>query len=154
MSETPEQIAADLAAQFEGFSSIPYLDTVAVPHVWTIGYGSIWLNGDGRTPVTKDTPAIDEPTARQWMANEFRTLSFDLADAVSVALTDDEIAALEDFIYNVGIGNFRSSTLLVKLNAGDFGGAAAEIDRWDHAGGKVIAGLLRRRQAETALFNT
>jgi len=154
MSETPEQKAADLAAEFEGFSSIPYLDTIAVPHVWTIGYGSIWVNGDGRTPVTKDTPAIDEPTARRWMANELHATALFIASVVKVALTDDETAALLDLVLNIGEGNFRSSTLLVKLNAGDYAGAAAEIDKWDHAGGKVVAGLLRRRQAETDLFNT
>ena len=154
MSETPEQKAADLAAEFEGFSSIPYLDTVAVPHVWTIGYGSIWQNGDGQTPVTKDTPPIDEPTARAWMATELKSTALTIADTVQVVLTDDEKAALEDFIFNLGAGNFRSSTLLVKLNAGDYAGAALEIDKWDHAGGVVVAGLLRRRQAETDLFNT
>ena len=70
-----------------------------------------------------------------------------------VPLTIDEKIALLDFIYNLGGGNFRSSTLLRKLNAGDYAGAAAEFDNWDHAGGKVLAGLLKRRQAETDLFN-
>jgi GH24 family phage-related lysozyme (muramidase) len=71
---------------------------------------------------------------------------------VSAPLTLDQWAALGDFIYNVGAGNFRASTLLKKLNARDYAGAAAELDKWDHAGGRVLAGLLKRRQAETALF--
>ena len=69
-------------------------------------------------------------------------------------LTIDEKIALLDFIYNLGAGKFRSSTLLKKLNAGDYNGAAAEFDNWDHAGGKVLAGLLKRREAETKLFKT
>jgi lysozyme len=154
MSETPEQKAADLAAQFEGFSSAPYLDTVAKPPRWTIGYGSVWLNGDSADAVTASTPPIDEPTARQWMANELRFTAEFLAGRVEVPLTEDEKAALESLIYNIGSGNFRSSTLLTLLNEGQYEQAAAQIDLWDHAGGVVVAGLLRRRQAETDLFNT
>jgi lysozyme len=154
MSETPEQKAADLAAQFEGFSARPYLDTLAKPPVWTQGYGSIWINGDGVTPVTADSPEIDEPTGRLWMANEMHSAALEIARVVQARLTVDETTALEDFIYNLGQGAFESSTLLRKLNAGDYAGAAAQIDLWDHAGGKVVAGLLRRRQAETNLFNT
>ncbi len=152
MSETPEQKAADFAAQFEGFSAAPYLDTVAAPPVWTIGYGSTTVNGDGETPVTADTAPIDEPTGRQWMANEFLRGAKVLADAVKVPLTVDEEAALLSFVYNVGIGAFLSSTLLRKLNAGDYAGAEAELPRWDHSGGTEVAGLLRRRLAEQALF--
>lgn len=71
---------------------------------------------------------------------------------VTITLTQGEFDALVDFVYNVGAGNFASSTLLKDLNAGDVQGAADQFDRWDHASGKVVAGLLRRRQAETALF--
>jgi len=73
---------------------------------------------------------------------------------VKEPLSDDQTAALADFIYNLGAGNFRSSTLLRKLNAGDYAGAAAEFDKWDYAGGKELAGLLRRREAETTLFTS
>jgi lysozyme len=78
--------------------------------------------------------------------------ALEIARVVKVWLTVDETAALQDFVYNLGIGNFESSTLLRKLNAGDYAGAAAQIDLWDHAGGRVVAGLLRRRQVGTALF--
>ena len=69
-----------------------------------------------------------------------------------VALTPLQQGALADFVYNLGAKNFRSSTLLRLLNAGDYAGAAAQFDRWDMAGGKMPAGLLRCRQAETELF--
>jgi GH24 family phage-related lysozyme (muramidase) len=58
-----------------------------------------------------------------------------------------------DLCFNIGAHAFATSTLVTLLNAGDFNGAALELDKWDHANGKVIAGLLRRREAETALFN-
>ena len=61
---------------------------------------------------------------------------------------------LVDFVFNVGEGAFRGSRLLQFLNAGDFASAAAQFELWDHAGGVVNLGLLRRRQAEAALFNS
>ena len=152
MSDTipVEPDAIDMAARFEGFSGTPYRDPTGVP---TIGYGSIWI-GDSGQRVTMDTPPIDEATARVWLAHELARAARTIAQDVRVPLSAHETAALEDFIYNLGAGNFGSSTLLRKLNAGDRAGAAAEIDRWDHAGGRVLAGLLRRREAETAEFRT
>jgi lysozyme len=74
--------------------------------------------------------------------------------AVKVPITQDEFNALVDFVFNVGAGNFDSSTLLRELNAGDYAGAADQFARWDLAGGKVVEGLLRRRVAEADLFKT
>ena len=144
--------AEALAEPFEGFSSKPYLDTIANPPRWTIGFGSVYLP-DGSN-VTADTPSIDLETARKWMAHELIHAALTIASLVKVKMTDDETVALMDMIYNIGSGNFASSTLLRKLNAGDFRGAADEIDKWCHSGGEVVAGLLRRREAETALFLT
>jgi lysozyme len=71
---------------------------------------------------------------------------------VTVDLTQDEFDALVDFTFNLGCSAFESSTLLKDLNKGDIAGAAAQFERFDHAGGKVVAGLLRRRTAEASLF--
>lgn len=148
--------AADLAAgtitpQFEGYSATPYWDPDG--KVWTTGYGSTRIGGTG-APVTQFTPAIDEPTARAWAAAELTAALRTIKADVRVPLTVHETAALADFIYNVGAGNFGSSTLLHLLNAGDYEGAAAQFARWNVAGGKVLAGLIRRRAAEKALFDT
>ena len=67
--------------------------------------------------------------------------------------TQDEFDALVDFAYNVGNGAFKGSRMLHVLNSGDYAGAAAQFQRWDHVGDDVSAGLLRRRQAEVGLFN-
>lgn len=142
--------ATDLAIAYEGYEPSPYRDPAGI---WTIGYGSIRLNGVGPSRVTASTPAITEPQARTWLAAELKTCAMAVVNSTHVPLTDGQQAALIDFVYNLGAGAIASSTLLRKLNAGDYAGAAAQFDLWDHAGGKVLAGLLRRRQAETDLFN-
>ena len=73
---------------------------------------------------------------------------------VTVPLTDNQFGALVSFTFNVGPANFNKSTLLRKLNAGDYKGAAAELPKWRHAAGRVLNGLIRRRAAEQALFNS
>jgi lysozyme len=71
---------------------------------------------------------------------------------VKVPLAQGQFDALVSFSFNVGLGALGSSTLLRKLNAGDYRGAAAEFPRWNKAGGKVYEGLTRRRAAERSLF--
>jgi len=144
-----EASAADFAAPFEGFRAAPYRDPVGV---WTIGYGST-RDAFGK-PVAANTPPVTEAQARALMARDMTACAEEIARDCKVYLTDDQKVALTDFIYNLGAGAFRNSTLLKKLNAGDYAGAAAEFDNWDHAGGKVLAGLLKRREAETQLFKT
>jgi lysozyme len=72
--------------------------------------------------------------------------------AVEVPLTDNQFAALVSFAFNVGLGALKSSTLLARLNARNYSEAAAQLDRWNKASGRVLAGLVRRRAAEKALF--
>ena len=120
--------------------------------MWTIGFGS--TRDSSGAPVTADTPPVTEDDARALAKRDLLSAAAEVTRDVQVTLNDQQTAALEDFIYNLGAGNFRSSTLLRKLNAGDYDGAAAEFDKWDRAGGQVLAGLLRRRQAETDLFQS
>ena len=144
-----EDKAVDLGEEFEGFRSEPYQDSGGV---WTIGFGST-RDGDSR-PVTASTPPVTMDEAQALAKRDLTWAAREVTNDVTVQLTDNQVAAIEDLIYNIGSGNFRSSTLLRKLNAGDFDGAAAEFDKWDHAAGQVLAGLLRRRQAETDLFQS
>jgi lysozyme len=71
---------------------------------------------------------------------------------VKVDLAQWQFDALVSFAYNCGIGNLKSSTLLRKVNKGDFAGAAREFGKWNKAGGRVLTGLTRRRAAEATLF--
>jgi lysozyme len=140
--------AVTLAMNSEGFSATPYWDPDG--KVWTYGFGSTRdFNGN---PVTRFTPPITRVQGVTLMRRDLTSAAGEVARDVHIALTEHERAALDDFVYNVGAGNFRGSTLLRKLNAGDRVGAANEFEKWDHAGGRVLAGLLRRRLAERDEF--
>src|ERR1700760_2018795 len=145
---TASDDATQLVTAFEGFRSCPYRDPTGV---WTIGYGS--TRDAAGNPVCATTPCIPQDVARSLVERDLGAAFAEVARDVHTPLTASQTAALADFVYNLGAGNFRASTLLRKLNAGDYAGAAAEFDKWDHAGGRELAGLLRRRQAETQLFN-
>lgn len=147
MEQTAETLAADLIAKWEGFRARPYLDAVQVP---TIGYGTTRYPNGFKVRMTDVT--ITEAQGRAYLIHDMAGAMQAVRDLVKVPLTDGQSAALTSFIYNLGRGAFAGSTLLRKLNAGDYAGAAAEFGRWNRAGGKVLAGLTRRRADEAALF--
>ena len=131
-----------LTKGFEGLRLMAYQDSVGV---WTIGYGH---TGADVLPCH----GITEPEAEALLLSDMQEAVACVNGAVKVPLTQGQFDALSDFCFNCGRGNFLSSTLLRKVNAGDYEGAAAQFTLWDHAGGQVIAGLLARRKAEAALF--
>ena len=139
--------AVSLATVFEGFSATPYQDSVGV---WTIGYGST-RDVLGK-PVTAQTPPATKVIAEGLMRRDLMAAVTVIRDDVRVPLTTEETAALVDLVYNIGRSAFAGSTLLRDINAGRFDEASLEFLKWDHAGGSVLAGLLRRRQAERELF--
>ena len=145
-TDVPDDAVA-LATVFEGFSATPYQDSGGI---WTIGYGST-RDVLGK-PVTAQTPAVNKSMAEGMMRRDLMNALTVIHDDVKVPLTADETAALVDFTYNVGQGDFAGSTLLRDINAGRFDLAAAQFDAWDHAGGQVLSGLLRRREAERTEF--
>jgi lysozyme len=132
-----------LTEQFEGCRLTAYQD---VAGVWTIGYGHTG-------PDVSPGLTITQAQAEQLLQQDAASAAACVNQAVTVALNQDEFDALVDFVFNIGRGAFQASTMLRDLNSGDFAGAAGEFDKWDHAGGKVVAGLLRRREAEQALFD-
>jgi lysozyme len=133
-----------LTEQFEGCELTAYQDQVGV---WTIGYGHTGPDVVAGLVITQDQ-------AQALLAKDVGSAAACVNDVVTVQLSQEEFDALADFVFNLGAGAFRGSTLLRVLNTGDFASAAAQFDAWDRAGGAVVAGLLRRRQAETALFQT
>jgi len=133
-----------LTESFEGLELTAYQDQVGV---WTIGYGH---TGPDVTPGL----TITQAQAQALLAQDVGGAVVCVNDAVTVSLTQNQFDALVDFVFNLGCAAFTGSTLLRDVNAGDFAGAATQFDRWDRAGGQVVAGLLRRRQAETAMFTT
>jgi lysozyme len=131
-----------LTEQFEGCSLTAYPD---VKGVWTIGYGHTGGVQPGQT--------CTQEQADEWLQIDIQTAVRAVQTLVKVPLTQDEFNALCDFVFNIGSGNFAASTMLAKLNLGDYAGAAAQFQRWDLAGGNVIQGLLNRRIAEENEFN-
>jgi lysozyme len=130
-----------LTERFEGFRSDSYQDQAGV---WTIAYG--------HTRGVTEGMQCTEDEGRQWLDEDIALCEADVNSNVTVALTQGEFDALCDFSFNLGCAALNGSTLLKELNAGDYAGAAAEFAKWDHAGGQVVAGLLRRRLAEESEF--
>ena len=137
----------ELIKSFESYRGYPYYDSVKVP---TIGYGTTYYP-DGRRVRISDAPVTEAQATELLMAN---LVSFERAieDALQVEVTQSQFDALVSFAYNVGAGAAAGSTLMRRLNAGDVRGAADQFLRWNKAGGVVLRGLTRRREAERALF--
>lgn len=117
------------------------------PTPWTCGWGQ---TGVDITKATVWTQAIADTRLVQRLQQAGREVD----SLVKVKLTAGEKAALADFEFNEGEGNLSKSTLLIKVNASDFVGAAAEFMQWDEAGGRVVSGLEARRAANRQLFTT
>jgi GH24 family phage-related lysozyme (muramidase) len=126
---------------FEGLRLEAYLDPVGV---WTIGYGT--------TSGVRSGMVITATEAEDLLRQDLRRFEAAVAENVKVSINDDQFSALVSFTYNVGEGALSSSTLLRLLNQGNIQGAADQFPRWNKAGGRVLAGLTRRRNAERALF--
>ena len=135
-----------LIKQFEGCKLTAYQDSVGV---WTIGYG--WTQPVDGKPIRAGM-TINQETAERLLKTGLVSYESDVSRLVKVGLTQGQFDALVSFTYNLGARSLSTSTLLRKLNAGDYAGAADEFLRWNKAGGKVLNGLTRRREAERALF--
>lgn len=141
---------ARFIARFEGFSSKLYNDPAG--HC-TIGYGHLVHRGrcNGTEPADfRD--GITRERALELLKKDARTAAGEVSRSVHVRLNQHQFDALVSFVYNVGGGNFRRSTLLKELNAGRYENVPKQLDRWVNAGGRRLEGLVRRRKAEGALF--
>ncbi|HDT2096167.1 TPA: lysozyme [Enterobacter roggenkampii] len=135
-----------LIKEFEGCKLTAYQDSVGV---WTIGYG--WTQPVDGKPIRAGM-TIKQETAERLLKTGLVSYESDVSRLVKVSLTQGQFDALVSFTYNLGARSLSTSTLLRKLNASDYAGAADEFLRWNKAGGKVLNGLTRRREAERALF--
>lgn len=131
-----------LTERFEGDVLTAYQDQRGI---WTIGYGHTAGVAPGQT--------ITQEQAVAYLEDDIAAAARCVNACVTVKLTQAQFDALVDFTFNVGTGNFERSTLLKDINAGRFPAALAQFDLWDHCGGIVDAGLLRRREAEAAEFS-
>lgn len=139
-----ERMNTDIEREFEGLSLTAYPDPGTGGEPWTIGYG--------HTGGVRQGDTCTQAQAEQFLLDDLKAAIHAVHAAVHVPLTEEEEGALVDLVFNIGAGNFQGSTLLRLLNAGDYHGAAEQFQRWNKAGGKVLAGLTRRRAAEAELF--
>ena len=86
------------------------------------------------------------------LVEELKEYESYVENMVTVDLTQEQFDALTVWVYNLGPTNFKNSTLLRKLNSGDYSAVPTEIKRWNKAGGKVLEGLVKRREAEAKMF--
>ena len=135
------QKGVDLIKSFEGLRLKSYRDSGGV---WTIGYG--------HTQNVKENQEISEQQAEEYLKADLHWAEEAVEECVMVDVTPNQFAALVSFAYNVGSVSLRDSTLLMCINRKNFAGAADQFQRWIYAGGDVLEGLIRRREAEKALF--
>ena len=133
---------------FEGFRSSVYSCSAGVP---TIGWGSTYYT-DG-TRVSPGDPEISKEQAEDLLVFGLRTAENAVARLVKpVALNENQFSSLVSFVYNIGSGNFQSSTLRQRLRRKDYSKAALEFPKWRRANGRILRGLVERRKREKALF--
>lgn len=140
-------VGIELVKHFESFFPNAYL---CPAKVWTIGWGHTGLKHKDGT--VQEGRKITREEGERLLRHDMGQFEKAVSEAVKVPLEQCEFDALVSFAFNVGSGALRSSTLLRKLNAGNKREAAEEFLKWNKGGGKVLAGLTRRRKAEREMF--
>jgi lysozyme len=143
-----EQLVIPLIEKFEGYCDHAYQDSVGI---WTIGFGTTHYP-NGHAVRHGDTCTRNE--AEEWLLHDLKHSIDCVHRYAEVELAEHQLAALYSWVYNLGCGAFRKSTMLKQINRGHFDEAATEMKKWCHAGGKLLAGLVRRRDEEAKLFLT
>ena len=131
----------ELIKKFEGCETTAYQDSVGV---WTIGFGHTKGVEEGQTCSIED--------AESMLADEMDEYEGYINNMVKVDLQQHEFDALVAWVYNLGPTNLSESTMLKVLNGGQFDRVPDEMNRWTRAGGEILEGLVRRRQAESLMF--
>lgn len=135
-----------LLEQFEGLRLEAYLDSASIA---TIGFGSIkYPNGNK----VKLGDKITKAQAKEYKLHDLKEFESTVNTSVKVPLTQNQYDALVSLSYNIGSNAFKNSTLLKKLNSGDYKGAAEQFLVWNKVSSKKVQGLVNRREAERNLF--
>jgi lysozyme len=138
--------AVEIIKQHEGLRLEVYQDSAG--H-YTIGYGH-----KNATPPPCDscTRPVTPEVAEGLLKNDLEFIAHEIQQFITTDLNDNQMSAVISFAFNLGAHAFAGSTLLKEINAGNFDNAADEFLKWDHAGGRVLPGLLARRTDERNLF--
>lgn len=148
-SEIAVKIARDLCIQFEGFSAAPYLCPAGY---WTIGYGTVYKPDGSR--VTQTHEPITKALALSWLDHELihNYMPQVLARTPNLLKYPQVLGALTDFAYNLGGARYRASTLARCVQQENWTEARAQLLLWTRGGGRVLPGLVRRRNTEAKFF--
>lgn len=143
------QATIDLVKEFEGLRTKAYKDSAGV---WTIGYGTTARAGLGIEPAAG--MEITEAEAEYYLQKGLEKFSTEIAGVFKTPINENQFGACVSLAYNIGPGAFKRSSVVRHFNLGNTKKAADSILMWNKAGGKVLKGLVRRREAERALFMT
>lgn len=142
---TVNQATIDLIKKEEGLRLEAYPDPGTGGEPFTIGYG--------HTGGVKEGDVITEAKAEELLRRDIGTAVIGVSGAVNVKLNDNQFGACVSLAYNIGVTNFKKSSLLAEINKGNFEIASAKFPNYNKANGHVMAGLTKRREAERDLFN-
>ena len=141
----------ELIKEFEGFRANAYLCPTKIP---TIGYGNTFWEDGRRVRMGEQISKSRAEALLLHTVNGFvATGVFDSLNK-NIKISQNQFDAMVSLAYNIGLGAFRNSTLLRKVNVGDFIGASLEFPKWNRSGGKRLLGLTRRREREKLLFES
>ncbi len=138
------QRGLDLIKSFEALRLTAYKPTPI--DRWTLGYG--------RAHDVKEFDTCTVQLANDWLLEDCAEAIDCINKHVTAGINQNQFDALVSWVFNLGCGHFLESTMMHKINSGDFKGAAIEILKWNKQSGKVLPGLIKRRQAEKTLFET
>lgn len=138
------QKAKELTKESEGLKLQAYQDPGGI---WTIGYGQT-----GKWVISGLTCTKEQ--AEEWLDDNYEKIIKQIQQVVKVELNDNQLGALCDFVYNLGIGQLSSSTLLNLLNQGNYAGACEQFSKWVYQNKVKLPGLVTRREREQQLWNT
>lgn len=142
-----DRAGLDLTEKSEGLSLEAYPDPGTGGDPWTIGWGHTGKDVYKGLSITREK-------AEELLISDIESAEYIVKSLVKVDLNQHQYDALVDFSFNVGGENFKNSTLLKLINSGDFVNANAEFKKWNKGGGKVLSGLVTRRNNEAALFSS
>jgi lysozyme len=142
MTGTLSSTGEDLIKSFESLRLTAYQDQRGI---WTIGWGHV-------APTVVEGLTCTPEQAEDWFLEDTQFAVNGVNVSIDTNITQNQFDALVSFTYNVGVGSEAHSTMAKLINERNFPAAAAQFPLWDHADGQPDAGLLRRRQAEQALF--
>jgi len=149
---TLSQAGLQFIADHEGFRSALYNDAAGY---CTIGYGHlVHMSACDGTESSTFKQGLTKSNALALLQADAAEATSAINSLVTVPLSQTQFDALASFVFNTGVGNFRSSTLLKRLNSSDYGGVPYEMERWVYAGGKKLQGLVNRRADEARLFQS